>query len=52
VAGMFGIEGWERTLPLYLLCLYVIFELLLGYFFGKYKVDEKIADYLMRRFYR
>lgn len=52
VAPIFKIEGWERSLPLYLYGFFIIFELLLGYFIEKHKVDEKISNFLMKHFKR
>jgi hypothetical protein len=48
VAEIFNIEGWGRTLPVYLYSFTIIFIILLAYFFGKYQVDEKISDLIMK----
>jgi hypothetical protein len=50
IAKVFGIEGWERSLPFYFYCFCVIFELLSVYIFGKYKVNEKISNFLIKNF--
>ena len=52
IARIFGIDGGERTLPLFLLCFYVIFEILLGYLFNKYEVDIMISNFLKKNFNR
>ncbi|MBW6441573.1 hypothetical protein K0B04_01515 [Patescibacteria group bacterium] len=52
IARIFGIEGWQRTLPLFLLCIYVIFEILLGHLFNKYEVDIMISNFLKKSFNR
>lgn len=50
VAEVFEIEGWARSLRLYFYCFFLIFEILLGYFSGKYDIDKKISDFLMKYF--
>jgi len=52
VAGVFKIEGWERSLRFYFYCFFVISEILLGYFLEKYGVGKKISNFLVKYFYR
>ena len=52
VAPLFGISGWERTLPIYFIAFLILFVALITYYFRKYRILDKITSLIIEHFYK